>query len=231
VRSARPVKDLSVPLPEPKQRLVVIDRPNSPQSVLIFARALPITGATQGTEALDLANEVLGDGFLSRLNSNIREDKGWSYGVGSQVTAYSGPETLLVYTQVQSDRTADSIRLILDDMKAFPASRPVEDVEFQRVTDGNIRGMPNRYQTNAQVLGALVSNVRLNRPDDYQARLPEIYRGITKQQIDEAAGKYLQPGGVAVIVVGDRKVIDEQLGGLDLPIEYADADNDVSGAE
>ncbi len=189
----------------------MIDRPNSPQSVLILARALPITGATQGTEVLDLADEVLGDGFLSRLNLNIREDKGWSYGVGSQVTAYSGPESLIVYTQVQSDKTADSIKLILDDMKAFPAARPVEDSEFQRVTDGNIRGMPNRYQTNSQVLGALVTNERLNRPDDYQVKLPDLYRAITKDQIDAAAGQYLQPGDLAIIVVGDRSVIDEQL--------------------
>ncbi|MBO9499362.1 MAG: insulinase family protein [Novosphingobium sp.] len=228
VRSARPVKDLTAPLPAGQQHLVVIDRPNSPQSVLILAHALPIDGATKGTEPLDLANQVLGAGFLSRLNLDVREDKGWSYGVGSQVTAYAGPETMLVYTQVQSDRTGDSIKLILDDMKAFPSAKPVDDTEFQRVTDGNIRGMPNRYETNAQVLGALVSNQRLGRPDDYQAKLPDLYRAITKQQIDTAAGKYLAPGDLAIIVVGDRKVIDQQLAGLDLPIEYVDTDTNVS---
>lgn len=231
IRSMPPRKDLTVATPAPKRRLVVIDRPNSPQSVLVFGRLLPLTGKQQGQEALDLANEVIGDGFLSRLNLDLREDKGWSYGVGSQIMRDQGPEALLVYTQVQSDKTADSIRLILDNMAAFPGSRPVDDTEFQRVTDGNIRGMPNRYQTNGQVLGALVSNTELGRPDDYQVKLPQIYRAVTKDAIDAAARQYLQPSDLAIIVVGDRKVIDQQLAGLDMPVEYADIDSNVSEAD
>lgn len=231
IRSMPPRKDLTVATPAPKRRLVVIDRPNSPQSVLVFGRLLPLTGKQQGQEALDLANEVIGDGFLSRLNLDLREDKGWSYGVGSQIMRDQGPEALLVYTQVQSDKTADSIKLILDNMAAFPGSRPVDDTEFQRVTDGNIRGMPNRYQTNGQVLGALVSNTELGRPDDYQVKLPQIYRAVTKDAIDAAARQYLQPSDLAIIVVGDRKVIDQQLAGLDMPVEYADIDSNVSEAD
>ncbi|MCB5426228.1 insulinase family protein [Altererythrobacter sp. CC-YST694] len=231
VRSMPPRKDLTIATPAPQRRLVVIDRPNSPQSVLVMGRLLPLTGKQQEQEALDLANEVIGDGFLSRLNLDLREDKGWSYGVGSQIMRNKGPEALLVYTQVQSDKTADSIRLILDNMAAFPGARPVEDTEFQRVTDGNIRGMPNRYQTNGQVLGALVSNSELGRPDDYQVKLPEIYRAVTKESIDAAARQYLQPSDLAIIVVGDRKVIDQQLAGLDMPVEYVDTDNNVSEVE
>ena len=229
--SAPPTKRLDAPIPAPRQRIVVIDRPNSPQSVLLMARALPLTGKQPGQEPLDLANEVIGDGFLSRLNLNLREEKGWSYGAGSQISRLVGPETLIVYSQVQSDRTADSIKLMLDDMAAFPGAHPVNDAEYLRVTDGNVRGMPNRYQTNGQVLGALVTNERLGRPDDYQVKLPDLYRAITKEQIDAAAREHLQPGGLTIIVVGDRKLIDPQLAGLDLPIEYADTDNNVSGAE
>jgi len=228
---ARPDKHLDAPIPPPRQRIVVIDRPNSPQSVLVMARVLPLTGLQQGQETLDLANEVIGDGFLSRLNMNLREEKGWSYGAGSRINRVIGPETLMVYSQVQSDRTADSIRLMLDEMAAFPAARPVDDAEYLRVTDGNIRGMPNRYQTNGQVLGALVANERLGRPGDYQTRLPDLYRAITREQIDAAAQEYLQPGQLVIVVVGDRSAIAEQLTGLDLPIEYADTDNNVSDAE
>jgi len=231
VRSARPVKQLGAPIPEPRQRIVVLDRPNSPQSVILMGRVLPITGRTKGTEAIGLANEVIGDGFLSRLNMNLREDKGWSYGAGSQVGSSLGPVTFLVYTQVQSDRTADSIREILGDMAAFPDARPVEDVEYQRVTDGNIRGLPNRYETNGQVLGAIASNELLGRPDDYQVKLPETYRAIDKAEIDEAARTYLGPDGMLIVVVGDRALVEPQLQGLDLPVEYVEADTSVSEAE
>ena len=228
VRSARPQKNLAAAIPEARQRIVVIDRPNSPQSVLLLGRVLPVTGRDRGTEAIDLASEVIGDGFISRLNMNIREDKGWSYGAGSQVSRGLGPATFLVYTQVQSDRTADSIRLILEDMHAFPETRPVDETEFQRVTDGNIRGMPNRYETNYQVLNALAGNTLFERPDDYQVRLPEIYRSITQEDIDQAARTYLQPDDMVIVVVGDREVIDEQLEGLDLPLEFVDTDTNVS---
>ena len=221
----KPVKNLAVATPPPARKLVVIDRPNSPQSVLLLARVLPLTGTQQGMEALDLANEVIGAGFLSRLNTNLREEKGWTYGISSSLSGVVGPRRLAVFTPVQSDRTADSIRLILEEMEAFAAGgRGVDETELQRVTDGNIRALPNSFQTNGQVLGALVTNQLLGRPDDYQSRLPEIYRAIGAREIDAAAGQYLSPENLAIIVVGDRKQIDEQLKTLNLPIEYLSAE-------
>jgi len=218
----RPVKDIAVPTPPARQRLVVIDRPNSPQSVLMLARVLPVEGKVP--EALDLANEVIGNGFLSRLNLNLREEKGWTYGIRSSLPVRVGPRALTVLTPVQSDRTADSIRLILDEMKAFATDRGVDETELQRVTDGNIRGLPNSFQTNSQVLSAMLDNQLLGRPDDYQAQLPEIYRSIDAAQIDAAARQYLVPDDLAIVVVGDRRQIDDQLATLGMEIEYLDAD-------
>jgi predicted Zn-dependent peptidase len=221
----QPVKDLTVPTPAPARKLVVIDRPNSPQSVLLLARVMPLTGTQQGMEALELANEVVGAGFLSRLNTELREEKGWTYGISSSLSGVVGPRRLAVFTPVQSDRTADSIRLILEEMEAFAAGKEgVDETELQRVTDGNIRALPNSFQTNGQVLGALLTNQLLGRPDDYQSMLPEIYREIGAEEIDAAASQYLSPENLAIIVVGDRKQIDEQLKTLDMPIEYLSAE-------
>ena len=221
--SALPAKDLSRPVPEARQRLAVIDRPSSTQSVLLLGRVLPLSGTDAELEALGLANEVIGNGFLSRLNSNLREEKGWSYGIRSSVARPLGPRTLTVTTRVQADRTGDAIQLILDDMAAFPAASPVSEEELQRVTDGNIRGLPNRFETNAQVLGALSANRLLGRPDDYQAQLPGIYRAIDAAAINDAAANYLQPDDLVIVVVGDRSVIDSQLDELGMTIEYLDA--------
>ena len=98
-------------------------------------------------------------------------------------------------------------------------ARPVETVEYGRATDGNIRGLPNRYETNGQVLGALVTNQQLGRPDDYQATLPSRYRAIDPKVMDDAARRYLQPDGLVFVVVGDRKTVEPQLKPLGLPIE------------
>src|SRR5690606_19914117 len=202
-----------------------VDRPNSPQSVLLLARVLPLTGTQQGMEPLDLANQVIGDGFLSRLNMHLREDKGWTYGIRSSLSGVTGPRTFGIVTPVQSDRTADSIRLILDDVAAFSSgTATVDETELQRVTDGNIRGLPNSYQTNGQVLGALLANQQFGRPDDYQARLPDIYRAIDADRIGAAAKEYLSPDDLTVIVVGDRKQIDDQLATLGMEIEYLNAE-------
>jgi predicted Zn-dependent peptidase len=219
--SAKPVKNLAAAIPAGRSRIVLIDRPNSPQSVIYGGRVLPLSGRDQGKEALDLANEVLGNGFLSRLNENLREDKGWSYGVSSAVRQPVGPRSFVVAAPVQADRTGDSIELLLADMKAFPATKGVEPVELQRVTEGNIRALPNRFETNGQVLGAIVGNDRLGRPADYYATLPGTYRKIDAAALNAAATTWLQPDGIVFIVVGDRKVVEPQLTKLGIPVEIA----------
>ena len=108
---------------------------------------------------------------------------------------------------------------IRDQLAAFPATRPVDAVELQRVTDGNVRGLPNRYETNAQVLGALVANQLFGRDARYQAGLPAIYRSADAAVLDQAAARYLQPDGLTIVVVGDRQVVEPQLQALGLPLE------------
>jgi predicted Zn-dependent peptidase len=218
-----PAKRLDAAVPAPKPRIVLIDRPGSPQSVIVAGRVLPMIGATPGMEALELANEVLGNGFLSRLNSDLREDKGWSYGVRSSVSAPRGSRTFSITAPVQTDRTGDAIALIRKDMAAFPANKGVDPVELARVTDGNIRALPNRFETNAQVLRAILANQRRERPDDYYAKLAGRYRAIDAGAIDAAASAHLQPDGLVFVVVGDRKLVEPQLRGLDLPLEVLDA--------
>jgi predicted Zn-dependent peptidase len=221
--TSRPVKNLAAAIPAPATRIVLIDRPNSPQSVIMAGRVLPLTGRTQDMEALDLANEVIGGGFLSRLNTNLREDKGWSYGVSSLVRNPAGPRALIVGAPVQADRTGDSIRAIVADMKAFPAKKPVDAEELTRVTDGNIRALPNRFETNGAVLGAILANQLLGRPDDYYATLASRYRAVDAGAIDTMARTYLQPDGLTFVVVGERKQVEPQLKTLGLPVEIVPA--------
>ncbi|MEO6718268.1 MAG: pitrilysin family protein [Novosphingobium sp.] len=220
-----PVKPMSAAIPAPRPRIVVIDRPDSPQSLIYAGRVLPLSGQTPDMEALDLANEVLGNGFLSRLNLDLREDKGWSYGVASSVRSPAGPRAFVLVAPVQADRTGDSIRLLLADIKAFPAAKPVDPEELNRVTDGNIRSLPGSFETNAQVLAAIIRNQLLHRPDNYYATLPTRYRAVDAKAIDTAAQTYLQGDALTFVVVGTRKLIEPQLKDVPLPVEY------VAGAD
>ncbi|KMS60264.1 peptidase M16 [Novosphingobium barchaimii LL02] len=221
--AAKPVKVLDAQTPAPASRIVLIDRPNSPQSVIYAGRVLPLTGRTPGEEPLMLANDVVGNGFLSRLNADIREDKGWSYGVRTGVTQSIGPRALQIMAPVQADRTGDSISAIIKDMTAFPAKQPVSAEEYQRVTEGAIRALPTQFETNSAVLSAIVKNDRLGRPEDYYVRLAATYRAIDARRIGAAAGQYLQPADLTWVIVGDRKIVEPQLKGLSLPVEVREA--------
>jgi predicted Zn-dependent peptidase len=219
----KPVKDLTAAIPAPRPRIVLIDRPNSPQSVIYAGRVLPVTGRTPDMEALDLANEVIGGGFLSRLNMDLREEKGWSYGVSSVVRTPAGPRVLLVGAPVQADKTGEAIRAIVADMKEFPAKKGVDPEELNRVTDGNIRSLPNRFESNSDVLGTILTNQVLGRPDDYYATLASRYRAVDAKTIDTMARTYLQPEGLTFVVVGERKQVEPQLKVLGMPVEIAPA--------
>ena len=214
-----PVKPLDARVPASAGRIVLVDRPNSPQSVIFAGRVLPMTGQTRGTEPIMLANDVMGGGFLSRLNADIREEKGWSYGVFSGISGNVGPSMLAISAPVQADRTGDSIKAIITDMKALPASKPVTGEELQRVTEGALRGLPNEFETNYAVERAIAKNARLGRPENYYETLAQTYRGIDAATIGKAASAYLQPEGLTFVVVGDRKLVEPQLQELGLPIE------------
>jgi len=218
-----PAKSLAAATPPARARIIVYDRPNSPQSVIYAGKVLPVNGRTQGLEPLDLANEVLGGGFLSRLNSDLREDKGWSYGVYSAVRQPVGPRYLSIAAPVQADRTGASIKAILAQIAAFPGKRPVNAEELQRVTEGAIRALPQQLQTNADVHATQLANQLLGRPDDYLATLAARYRAIDGATIGQAATRFLGPRDLTIVVVGERKLVEPQLKGIGLPVEYVAA--------
>jgi zinc protease len=211
--------------PVPRSRLIVVDRPNSPSSTLYIGRVTSLTAQDKSTEAIELANEVLGSGILSRLNAELRETKGWTYNIYSTLPNRRGNRPLVIATQVQADRTGDSILTVLDLMKGFPGRQPVTEAELQRVTDGNVRNLPNRYETNNQVLAALLENQLMGRDDDYQERLGRIWGAVDADAINAAAALHLKPQDLTIVVVGDRKIIEDQLSAIGIDAEFIAASN------
>ena len=223
-----PRKALDAPVPPQAPRIILVNRPNSPQSVIAAGKALAMRGSDPDL-SVDLANEVIGSGFLSRLNSDLREDKGWSYGIGSAIMRAVGPRTFTLRTSVQSDKTGDSLRLILAQMRAFPAKKPVTADELNRVTDGNVRGLPHLYETNGQVIANLALNRRLARPDNWDSTLASRIRSVDAKSLNEAA-RWLQPDDMVFVVVGDRRIIEPQLKEIGLPVEFRDPATDTAAS-
>jgi zinc protease len=211
-------KDFSVAVPAPRPRIVLVDRPQSPQSIIYAGSVLPIQGSDD-TLALNAANEVLGNNFLSRINTEIRERRGWSYGLGGQVQLREHQVPYVINAPVQADRTGDSIRVLMEQINGFNSTNGVSASEHTRTINGNIRQLPGAYETAGSILGALRSNELYDRSDTYWEDVAPRYRAMTAAQMDAAARAVIDPSRFVWVVVGDASVVRPQLQNLGLEVE------------
>jgi len=217
-----PQKNFDAPIPAPTQRIVLINRPQSPQSVILAGRVLEQSG-TDDLLVLDAANEVFGGSFLSRINTNLRETKGWSYGVRSQVREPIGRTAFLINAPVQADRTGESIAELLKDLSAYTGGEGVTPEELRRLVNGNVRELPGRFETSSAVLGGMAQIVLYDRPDNYYETLSERYQALTTAQLDHEALAALLGKELVFVVVGDADVVRPQLDALGLPVEVRES--------
>jgi zinc protease len=211
-------KSFAVPVPKPQPRIVLIDRPQSPQSFILGGLPMPVKG-TDDLLTLFAANEVLGGSFLSRMNMDLRETKGWAYGVRGSVLRNEHDVPYLISAPVQADRTADSILALQKQMRDFLAKKGVTAAELGRTINSNVRELPGSYETSMAVMSAIQGNELFNRPDNYQETLAGRYSAMTAQALDQAARAVIRPEQMVWVVVGDAAKVRPQLAKLKLPIE------------
>ena len=215
---AKGSKSFAAPLPEPTPRIVLIDRPQSPQSLIIGGVELPVTGKDD-LVAFNAANEVIGNGFLSRINQDIRETRGWSYGLNGRITLAEQRSPYLVTAPVQSNRTGESIAVLIQQYKDFLSAKGVTEAERERTINGNVRQLPGGFETSAAVLNALRTNALYGRPDNYWETLGPRYEALSAADMDAAARRVIKDAEFVWVVVGDAKVVKPQLESLGLPVE------------
>ena len=212
------VKNFAAPTPAPKSRIVLIDRPGSPQSLILAGQLLPVKGKDELITLL-AADDVLGGNFLSRLNMDLRESKGWAYGVRSQVNRVAEQAPWLIHAPVQADKTGPSIAAILADVNEFLTAKGVTQAELERTINGSIRELPGSFETSGDVLGGMQRNALYGRPDDYYDTLADRYRAMTAADLDKAARAVIDPAKLLWVVVGDAAKVRPQLDALKIPVE------------
>lgn len=222
--TAKPVKHFDIAIPAPKPRILLFDRPKSPQSVILAGKVLAAKGGDE-LEVLRSANDIFGGNFLSRFNTNLRETKGWSYGVRSRISGDQDRLSWVAAAPVQADRTGDSIKELQNDLKSFLGDKGVTKEELERTINGSVRELPGSFETSGDVLGGIRQIVKFGRPDNYYETLPATYEAMTAAEIDAAARKALSTGDLVYVVVGDAAVVKPQLDGLGLPVETVSLDN------
>ncbi|ANP45628.1 M16 family metallopeptidase [Candidatus Viadribacter manganicus] len=222
--AAAPVgqKNFDAPIPAARSRIVIVDRPQSPQSVIYAGAVLPIRGS-EDTLTINAANEVLGSNFLSRINTEIRERRGWSYGLSGVLSLRENQVPYIINAPVQADRTGDSIRVLIEQINAFNSTNGVSASEHVRTINGNIRQLPGSFETAGAVLGALRSNQLYRRADNYWESVASRYRAMNAADMDAAARAVIDPSRFVWVVVGDASLVRPQLEGLGLAIEVVPA--------
>ena len=210
----------ALPARPAKSRIVLIDRPGSPQSVIRAAQLTPIDPRSDIVTVAS-ASDVLGGNFLSRMNMDLREDKGWSYGVNGNIGLTRAGRALHHQRPGpgRPHRRFDP-RARAGRSKSFLSTKGVNDEELTRTVTRNISQLPGQFETSAAVLGAMQTNALYGRPDNYHetARRP-LSRADPPAASTARCARRSSPEGFVWVVVGDAAKVRPQLAKLGLPIE------------
>jgi len=219
-----PAKTLpAVPLPE-RPRVYLVDRPGSEQSVIIAGHL--IDKRTQADDiAVDAMNDILGGAFTSRVNMNLREDKGWSYGADTTVVDTQAQRPFLAIAPVQTDKTAEAMREIKRELEEFLSSRAATPAEVATSKRQSTLTLPGRWETGRAVARDIAELVRFGLPDDYWRGYAKLVDELNVADVNATAHRLLKPDRLTWVVVGDLSVIADEVRALGFgDVRVVDAD-------
>ena len=213
-----PAKNFAVAVPAPESRILLIDRPNSPQSLVLAGLVLDAKGSDD-LLTLRAANEIFGGDFLSRINMDLRETKGWSYGVRSQVNGAEDRVPFYMFAPVQTNQTGPSVKVLMDQLKDFNGAKPVTAEELEKTIKGNVLELPGSYEQSSAVLRQMQSDRLNKRPFDYAETVAAKYTALTAKALNDEMRAKVDPSEITWLIVGDAAKVKPQLEALGLPIE------------
>lgn len=209
--------------PEPLGRVLIVPRPGASQSELRVGQ-VSASRNTPDYHALLLWNAVLGGQFVSRLNLNLRQAKGYTYGVRSGFDFRRDPGPFSIHTSVQTTATADAASEILREVSDLHSTRPVTADELQRAQAAVGLGYPRGFETAQQVARA-VAQMSLHDigADHFEQFVPRL-NAVTLDDVAAAAARHVRPDRLTAVVVGDPAAVEPQLAARGLAFEtVADA--------
>ena len=211
----KPEKTLDASAASDENRVFLIDKPGTPQSLIIAGQLAP-SGQVDNADTVDVMNTILGGSFTSRLNMNLREDKGWSYGARSIWLDNEGPGLLMALAPVQTDKTQESIQEIVKEFTQYEGDKPATDDELAKVKANKTAKLPGAYETKGALLGGLVSTFNKGKDVEYLESYGQRINAITLDDIQQSADKVLTPNAMTWVIVGDLAEIEDKVRELNL---------------
>jgi zinc protease len=216
-------------LPERRPATIyLVDKPGAAQSVVNIGLPGPPRN-TPDYFALQVLNLILGGQFQSRLNANIREQKGYSYGVSSRFAYGKGPGSFNAGGSVVSGKTDLALIEFMKELHGIVGDRPITDEELQTAKDALIQSLPQRFSSVAATGGSITSLVTQGLPDDYFQNYAKSVSAVTKADLMRVANLYIDLNHLAIVIVGDRASIEAGLKATGIaPLTILDGDGNPS---
>jgi zinc protease len=207
--------DAFAPPAPPPARLALVHRAGAAQSELRIGQ-VALARRTPDYHAALVANMVLGGQFVSRINMNLREDKGYTYGARTAFEFRRAPGPFVLHASVQSDATADALREALGEIHAIRGDRPVTREELELGRASLTRGYPRNFETADQIARAAAQLALYELPDDYFTTFVPKVLALTEADVTAVAAKHLDPSRLLSVIVGDREKLSTPLRALNL---------------
>ena len=191
----------------------LVDKPGAVQSVLTVGRRW-VDRADPRYFATLLGNHALGADFLSRLNQNLRERNGYSYGAGSGFQFRRSGGTWRASTSVRADATAPALKEVLSELDALPSARPFTNEEIGLAREAEARSYPETFESPSGIVGVLEEMAVFHLPADYLDTYLSNLQKVTLEDIAKAMDAVVDRKERAILVVGDRKSVEPTLKAL-----------------
>ncbi len=206
----------AVPEPPPSKPVTVylVDKPGAAQSILTVGQ-VGVPRSTPDYFPLTILNAILGGQFSSRINLNLREAKGYTYGARSSFSFLQGPGPFAAGAPVKTEDTRPALFELMKELTEITGPRPATEAELAFAKDRVIKGFPARFETVGGVAGTLVELVNYDLPSDYFTTYRDKVDSVTQDDLHRVARKYLDPSRMVILIVGDRAKVEPTL--KDLP--------------
>jgi len=217
--------------PAPKggpTRVVLVDRPGAPQSVLAVAHA-GVSAADPSSPILNRTNLAFGGSFTSRLNQDLREEHGWSYGAFSRVLRSRGTGQMIASSSVVTEKSTEALKAMLTDMTTF-AKGGLTDEEVAKTQSQSRADLVGDYEEVQKLAALLASDAAMGLPADYEAKASAARDAASKDDLGKLAASFYNPDGAVVMAVGPKAALLAAISAAGLPApQICDADgNELS---
>ena len=192
------------------RRLVLLDRPGAPQAV-IRAGHMGVARSDADFDHLLVLNQILGGQFTSRLNTKLREERGFTYGVRSHFDYRRQPGPFSITTSVQADRLAEALDDIHHELEGLTGGRAPNQVELDNARRALVEGQARHYETPSALVNRCANLIIHDLPVDHEAGFVDRLAAIDIESLTSRARERIHPDSLVAIVVADSDVVAENL--------------------